>query len=639
MKALHHSRSETYRAPFGAVAVGTTVTLCIDVWDGEALGCVCRIWVDQKGETLLPMERSEAEGRTRFSCRIEAKEPDILWYSFILTDADGTALRYGAKAGCTGGAGMLYDRQPPSFQITVYVPRALPEWYRTAVVYQIFPDRYRRGPDWREIADRALAKPRRGTPRRLCEDWDAPPRYEKDEAGRIAAWDFYGGTLSGICESLDRLQEMGITALYLNPIFEAASNHRYDTGDYMKIDGLLGDEAAFRALAKEAAYRDISLILDGVFNHTGCDSLYFNKYGNYDTIGAYQSPDSPCRNWYRFDDGPIGYDCWWGVDDLPALEENDPGVRELICGENGVIRKWLRAGARGWRLDVADELPDDFIREIKTAAVETLGENALVIGEVWEDASNKISYGKQRRYFLGGELDSVMNYPLREAALGFLRGEKPAEELCETVLSLRENYPREAFFGALNLMGSHDRIRVLTLLGDAPAAESLTDEERCGYRLSAERRTLAVRRVRLLTILQMTLPGVPCIYYGDEAGLEGYADPYNRGTFPWGKEDAELTSIYGGAIALRKSRPLFIDGEIFPFSCGEDVFGFLRKSETDCCAVLINRSLADERKVSFPAEGTDAIDLLGDLPVTTEGDTACLTLPPLGAAAVVFSGE
>jgi len=639
MKVLHDSRLAAYRTPFGAVAAGTAVTLAVDVWEDPDISCVCRIWVDKKGETLLPMQRSEMQGRIRFTCRLETREPDLIWYSFLLTASDGSVLRYGAAEGRTGGEGRLYDREPPSFQLTVTVPRPLPEWYRTAVVYQIFPDRYRRGADWRELARQALDGPRSGPTRRLCEDWDTPPFYERDAAGRVVAWDFYGGTLSGIREDLDRLRDLGVTAIYLNPIFEAASNHRYDTGDYGRVDPLLGGEAAFRALAQEAERKGISLILDGVFNHTGCDSRYFNKYGNYDSIGAYQSPDSPYRDWYRFGGGPTGYDCWWGVDDLPALEESATGVRELIFGrDHGVIRKWLRAGAKGWRLDVADELPDDFIEGIKAAAVETLGEDALVIGEVWEDASNKISYGELRRYLLGSELDGVMNYPLRDAVHGFLRGERSAADLCETLETLRENYPPEAFYGSLNLMGSHDRPRVLTLLGDAPPADCLTEEEKRDYRLSAEKRALAKGRAWLAALLQMTLPGVPCIYYGDEAGLEGYADPYNRAPYPWGKEDPDLLAIYRNAIALRRLTPLFTDGDLFPFSCGEEVFGFLRESGGDRCAVVVNRSIWESHDASVPTGGARVSEIVSGLEVTVCGGAAQFTLPPLGSAVLLFSG-
>ena len=641
MRAFHDSRQAIYRQPYGAVPVGTDVTLSLDVWEDDGAAALCRTWVDGVGETLFPMERTRLADRLRFTCVLPANRPDLIWYSFILTGSDGVQRRYGAREGRVGGEGQLLDWEPPSFQLTVYRPRPLPDWYRNAVVYQIFPDRYCRGEDWKTLAGKALSKPRKGPARRLEADWEATPFYERDETGRVTAWDFYGGTLSGIREKLPHLRELGVTALYLNPIFEAASNHRYDTGDYRKIDPMLGDEEAFTDLALAAEEAGISLILDGVFNHTGCDSRYFNKYGNYDTLGAYQSEDSPYRDWYRFDDSPAGYDCWWGVDDLPNLEETAPGYQDLIYrGEDSVVRRWLKAGAKGWRLDVADELPDEVIAGIKATVTDTLGKDGLVIGEVWEDASHKVSYDKLRRYLLGDELDGVMNYPLRDAVHGYLLGRTSAPDLRESLTALQENYPREAFYGSLNLMGSHDRPRLMTLMGEAPDPASLTEAEKRDYRLPDDKRGLAKGRIWLATLLQMTLPGVPCIYYGDEAGLEGYADPYNRGTFPWGKEDKDLETIYRSAIGLRKLSPVFTDGDFTPFAQGDDVFGFLRTGGADRCAVAVNRSLWDSPTVTLPLSGKTAVDLVNGSPVACRDDgTAEITLRPMGSAVVFFRDD
>ena len=295
----------------------------------------------------------------------------------------------------------------------------------------------------------------------MVDDWSTPPAYDKDENGRIKRWDFYGGTLEGVREKLRYLKDLGVTVIYLNPIFEAASNHRYDTGDYMAIDPMLGDEESFRRLCVDAEEMGISVILDGVFNHTGCDSRYFNKYGNYpDSVGAYQSTDSVYRSWYTFhDDGT--YDSWWGVDDLPAINENDPSYHEFICGREGVVRRWLRDGARGWRLDVADELPDSFIADIKHAVLAEKPDG-LLIGEVWEDASNKTAYGSLRQYFEGSELDGTMNYPLREGLLAFMRNEIGAQELTRRLEQLGENYPVQALYSELNRLGGHDRERLVT---------------------------------------------------------------------------------------------------------------------------------------------------------------------------------
>ncbi len=637
MRAFHDTRQSAYRAPYGAVPVGTAVRVALDVWDDPCASCVCRLWIDGAGESLLPMERTEQEGRLRFFCDIPAETADIIWYSFLIYRSDGGVSRYGAAENRVGGEGRLYDHEPPSFQLTVYVPRPLPEWYRKAIVYQIFPDRFRRGPGWEELTEAALSRPRNGPGKRLVEDWNSTPVYDKTPEGRVRVWDFYGGTLSGIEEKLDYLKQMGVTALYLNPVFEAASSHRYDIGDHTKIDPMLGDEEAFRRLCEAASEKGISVILDGVFNHTGCDSLYFNKYGNYPGPGAWQSEASPYRSWYRFDDSPIGYDCWWGVDDLPCVEENDGSYRDFIFGDdNSVVRRWLKAGARGWRLDVADELPDDFIEGVKSAVVDALGEEGLLLGEVWEDASHKISYGKLRRYLLGTELDSVMNYPFLDAAKGFLTGGLGAGDFAELLEELKENYPPSALCGALDLIGSHDRPRIMTILGGAPDKASLTEEERRDYRLSPEQRALAKSRMWLIVLLQMTMPGVPCIYYGDEAGLEGYDDPYNRGAYPWGSEDEDLKTIYRNAIGLRKLDPVFTDGSFTPFSQEPDVFGFYRETDRTRVAVLINRSLSEERSVAIHAKGKRAAELISGGLVELKYGEARLSLPPLGSALISF---
>ena len=646
MRALHDSRSQSYRLPYGAVPAGGAVRLVLDAWDvAEDVNCELRTWSDGIGEGLVAMGREEVDGHARFACELGVDEPRIVWYGFRLTQADGTTHWYGAADGRVGGVGELRDGgEGPSFQITVYEPRQTkPDWYRGGIVYQVFPDRFQRGTEWRDRVADSLGTPRRGPGRALVEDWDTPPSYARDEQGRVTRWDFYGGTLSGIRERLDYLRDLGVTCIYLNPVFEAASNHRYDTADYLRIDPMLGDEDEFGALCLEARAHGIRVILDGVFNHTGCDSRYFNKYGNYDTVGAWQSEDSPYRSWYRFRDPKPGedaaeaYDSWWGVGDLPDLEEADPGYRELVFGKDGVVRRWLRAGASGWRLDVADELPDDFLRELRAAAVAEK-DDALVLGEVWEDASNKISYGKLRRYILGDELDSVMNYNLRAPLLDYVMGRGSARELTERLETMRENYPPDAFAEALNVLGTHDTVRLFTYLGGAPDKDCLTDAQRAAYRLDEGQRGLAKGRLWLAALLQMTLPGVPCVYYGDEAGVEGYADPYNRATFPWGHEDRDCQTIYRNAINLRRTLPMLADGDFEPLDLGDEVFGFARTSRQDgeCAVVLANSSLANAHEVRVPMRGEVVDEVIGGRAVRVENGEAVVWLGQLGSAVLYF---
>lgn len=632
-----------YRDPFGAARVGSQVTLRIDVWDEPEATAKLRLWVDDKGETLIDMEGTPHGDAIRFSATFVPDEPQLVWYRFEITAANGDVWRYGARPERSTGEGAFALGEPPSFQITCYevLRSVFPEWYKEGIVYQIFPDRFARGKDWHERTDAALKLHPNGPKRALVDDWYETPHYKRNEDGSIAEWDFYGGTLEGIREHLDYLESLGVTVLYLNPIFEAQSSHRYDTGNYLQIDPMLGDEESFTRLCDEARERGISIILDGVFNHTGSDSLYFNRYGNYDSVGAFQSEDSPYRSWYKLcPDGT--YSCWWGVDALPDLEESNPEYRELICGENGVVRKWLRAGARGWRLDVADELPDDFIAEIKAAELAEKP-HALLIGEVWEDATTKVANGRLRKYFHGHELDGVMNYPLRHALLDYLIDKISAQEFADATMQLCENYPGEAFLSTLNLLGSHDRVRLMNILGNSPHRSTLGEEQKAAFKLDKDHRSLAVSRLWVAALMQMTLPGVPCIYYGDEAGMEGYSDPYNRGPFPWGKEDTNCTTIYRNAIAIRKALPVFVHGKFRPFALNDDVFGYWRfDGETNAC-VLVNRSLSHSHAVRVPMRGEAVSDIISGRPVKVvegqDGPEAEVFLWPLGTSVLYFHDE
>ena len=634
MLIYHNSHDTAYRRPFGAAAVSSTVTLRLDA--PGAVSADLRLWRDGLGETLLPMERRGE----RYVCALTVPdEPCLLWYYFRVTLPDGGAVLYGARDDGLGGEGALSDTEPSSFQITVYRPAPVPAWYKNALVYQIFPDRFRRGADWRDrAADAVRPESRRGPRRLLQEDWNDTPFYTKDPDGGITRWPFFGGTLSGIREKLDYIRSLGVTAIYLNPIFQAASNHRYDTGDYTRIDPMLGDEAAFAALCREAESRGISVILDGVFSHTGADSVYFDKFGNYGGTGAWENEDSPYRAWYRFtpDEAP-GYECWWGVTDLPDVEELEPSYRDFICGENGILRRWLRCGAAGWRLDVADELPDPFIQAVRRAIRAEKPEGVL-IGEVWEDASRKVSYGVHRRYLEGDELDSTMNYPFREMLLDYVLGRGDAEMLLRRILSLQENYPPENFYAALNLIGGHDRARVLTLLGEAP--EDLPEEQWEHYRLRPEARRTAVRRLRLLSVLQYASPGVPCLYYGDEAGLEGYPDPFNRGTYPWGREDEELLAHYRTLGLLYRAHPALREGDFAPFALPGGVYGFRRETPGETILVLANPDLEHSVPVTVPAPGAAwALELLTGRETALTGETLTAELPPCTAAMYLLRAE
>ena len=453
----------------------------------------------------------------------------------------------------------------------------MPEWYGEGTVYQIFPDRFRRlsvpNPEGL-VGNRWVHK-----------NWEEAPSWRPDPDGEVRNRDFFGGSLAGITDKLDELASLGVTTIYLNPIFESASNHRYNTADYSKIDPFLGTEEDFKTLCAQAKERGIRVILDGVFNHTGSQSIYFNADGFYPTVGAAQSPDSPYSDWFSFHPWPDDYDAWWGIRTLPAVREDAASyVDYIIGGKNSIIRRWLRAGASGWRLDVADELPDWFIEKAREA-VEDTEADGLLIGEVWEDASNKIAYSQRRRYLLGNELHGVMNYPFRTALLTYLKG-GDAAGFMESMETLRENYPPEAFYANMNFLGTHDTARILTVLGadEAPASK----EERASFHLSPAQRERGTALLRLAALTLFTFPGVPTVYYGDEAGMEGWEDPFNRGTYPWDRENTAIRDHFALLGNLRKQRSSLRRGGIRWLEARGRLLAFARESAGERSVTVLN---------------------------------------------------
>lgn len=591
MIVLHDSQNLEYRDPFGAAECGTQVQLRIlagDVFDE----CTLRLW-DGK-ETLIPMKR---EGGFFSVCLDMPLEPSVLWYYFMLKGSEGLKYYVNCEDGL-GGEGMLSDTPGMSYQITVYRERKTPEWFRNGMIYQIFPDRFRRGEDYKE---RTAFHEKRRTylPRLIQTDWNDEPFYQKDEKGEILRWPFFGGTLKGIEEKLDYLKDLGVTVIYLNPVFEASSCHRYDTADYMRIDPVLGDDKSFSDLVSEAEKRGIGIILDGVFSHTGKDSIYFDYYGVFGG-GAFSDEGSRFRDWFKKDDdGSFTY--WWGVKDLPNLDKDNEDLRAFIYGDDdSVVRHWMRKGIKGLRLDVADELPDDFIEGIRRSMDEEDAESVL-IGEVWEDASNKVSYGKLRKYFSGYELNSVMNYPAREAFIDFLLNRCDAVMLKRKLMSLKENYPRENLYSLMNLIGSHDRERILSILGGATEDATVLD---------GQAKAAAVSKLSIMFELQMMMPGVPSVYYGDEAGMQGLKDPYNRGTFPWDHMDKDVYAAFRSAAALRKEYDVLKTGDFLCHAPLKDVFIMERRGDNDRILLVINTGDTGDIDISsFIGAGSRAVEL------------------------------
>ncbi len=482
------------------------------------------------------------------------------------------------------------------WQITVFDEAYhTPAWMKGGVMYQIFPDRFYRAEGDYPVRYGKI----------LREDWGGLPSYRPNSSGKVLNNDFFGGNLNGVTEKLDYLQSLGVTVLYFNPIFEAYSNHRYDTGDYLKIDPLLGTDADLDRLVAEAEKRGIRIILDAVLNHTGSDSRYFNKYGTYDSLGAYQSQDSPYADWYRFSHFPDQYDSWWGIDTLPAVNENSSSYQEFVFGENGVLHHWLRRGIGGYRLDVADELPDFFLEKLR-CVVKEASADAVIIGEVWEDASNKIAYSERRKYLQGGELDSVMNYPLKDAIIGFVKSGKTSQ-LRETLFMLMDNYPKETLDCLMNILGTHDTARILTVFGGKECSDK---DEMATIFLSESEKAAAKRKVMMAAVLQFTLPGVPCIYYGDENAMEGHRDPFCRRCFDWLYTDEELLAFYRKLGALRRKFGVFSEGEYGEVYADSSCLLYERRNSEEVVYIWVNNSYCEYSihvKGTFQEHLTDAV--------------------------------
>lgn len=600
MSIYFNSRDPACKSPFGAAPCGTEVSFSVFAGPEEVTGGQLLLLEEFSGqERAIPM--TWADGALRCVYRTP-EEPELVWYAFSLTRPDGQVLRL--------------DKNSGRWQLTVYDGQSrTPGWFGQGVSYQIFPDRFCRS---------RMPRPEGMVGRRTVhENWAGTPDYLPDAQGEIRNCDFFGGDLAGITAKLDYLQSLSVTTLYLNPIFEAASNHRYNTADYLAIDPMLGTEEDFRTLCREAHRRGMRVLLDGVFNHTGSVSRYFNADGSYPEVGAAQSRESPYYNWYHFTRWPEEYDAWWGIKTLPAVEENQDSYREFIIrGQDSVVRHWLRCGADGWRLDVADELPDDFITEIRRA-MEEEKPGAVLIGEVWEDGSNKIAYDRRRRYLLGRETHGLMNYPFRTAALAWLLG-GDAGAFRESMEEIREHYPSPAFYSAMNFLGTHDTPRILTLLGEEPVPES--KEARAEARLSSAGYRLARQRLMLGTLLLYAFPGSPTVYYGDEAGMQGYEDPLNRRTYPWGQEDESLSAWYRRLGQLRRERLSLQVGKIrYLYAAGGGLV-LERRTEADVTVAALNAG-AEDLESAIPWAGALATDAMTGQQFLAADGIVRLTLP------------
>lgn len=620
MSSYFDSRNTFYRSPFGAVEQDTTIHLrillpnSVTCHKAEVVGKYDNdqqwIFTEMKDCGMFNMEEHLWE------CDVTVDRVGLYWYNFRLHTTLG--LRYLVPTGDESKCKI--DRSPGgSWQLTCYKRDfKTPSWPLGGVIYQIFPDRFCFSGEEKET-DRDD---------REYMNWDDQPRWWPHSNGEITNTDFFKGDLKGIEQKLDYLKDLNVSCIYLTPIFEARSNHRYDTGNYDKVDPLLGTNEDFERLCVEAEKRGIRILNDGVFSHTGCDSIYFNMFKRYgENTGAYNDKNSPYTQWYIFNEWPNNYSSWWGFYTLPEVHEMNPSFKNHILGENGVVEKWMNKGSFGWRLDVADELPDEFICEFRNR-IKQINPDSLLIGEVWEDASNKESYGHRRQFLLGDQVDSVTNYVFRNAILDFLKG-TDSKKIMDSIMQIVENYPRPVLGVMMNILSTHDTSRALTVL----AGEPLNNRDRhwqANTKLTAEQYSRGIKLLKLAVAMQYTLPGIPCVYYGDEAGVEGYHDPFNRTTYPWGRENGELISWHKQLGNLRKECKALWDGDMIPASANGRYISYIRRNGNISLYCGFNSGF-HSISLDFPLGYQNGKPILG-----TQTENGKLIIPSLGCAFVLI---
>lgn len=569
-----NSRKIECKSPYGAVKCGEKLSLHFPIASWVS---VDKMYVFIRlGDVSTPVEMRFEKSENGFSVYTADYVFDtagIYYYRFEMRNRDGVWY-YGRGENGESVCG----ENLPEWQLTVYKSTyKTPDFAKGNIIYHVFVDRFNR-------ADGVKTKRKY----RLHESFSESPEVVSAD-GKYYADDFFGGNFNGIREKLDYLEELGVGIIYLSPIFKAYSNHRYDTGDYLKVDELLGTEDDFKRLLDAAHEKGMRVILDGVFNHSGADSLYFNKFGTYDSLGAYQSKSSPYYDWYYFKKFPDEYACWWGCDNVPDLNKSNKDYRALVFGKNGVVEKWQKLGADGWRLDVVDELPIDFVN-LLIKKIKSVNKDALVIGEVWEDASTKVSYGELRPYLLGDQLDGTMNYPFMNAIIAYVR-DGDEKFFKDTVQSILENYPKETVYCLMNSLGTHDTVRIINALSDV-RAHGWSKTHKLGYKLPDSEYEKAKKKLYLASVLQFTLPGIPSIFYGDEAGLQGFDDPINRRPYPWGSEDKEILAHYKKLGRIRReNRAVFSGG--FNMRDENGLVAYERASGDDEILIAVNAGADD----------------------------------------------
>ena len=581
MRILYDSKNKKHKSKFGILRECEGCELNIHIPSFCNAVNVELIFNRENGgkfSTYRMYKTGEAEGYEIYSCDICFVRAGLFFYYFVIETKNEKFSLY------KQGYDMTNMEEGDFWQLSVIPSNFhVSDSFLGKVMYQIFPDRF-------YISGKCDIQ-NKLEPFTLHTSTNDIPCFLPDEKGVVWNNDFFGGNLKGITEKISYLKSLNVSIIYINPIFKAYSNHRYDTADYKKIDELLGTEEDFKDLCIAAHNAEIKIILDGVFSHTGSNSIYFDSEGIFGG-GAVSDPNSKYREWFDFKNYPNEYTSWWGIKTLPCVDENSRSYRNYIINdEDSVVAYWLKLGADGFRLDVADELPDSFILALRKRMKE-IKEDSFLIGEVWEDASNKCSYGVRRKYFTDGELDSVMNYPFKNAIINFVKGNDNGYAFREIIMSIAENYPTDVLNSVMNVLSTHDTVRIITALGVNNVPESKAD--RAVYRMNESELWKAKQKLVTAVFLQFVLPGNPCIYYGDEIGTEGFEDPFCRAFFDWSKtEKNDILSFYREITSVKSSLEILNKGNIDVFVEKDGVLRIERFIGQKTLTAYINASETD----------------------------------------------
>lgn len=632
---FYNSRDLKHKAPFGAQPQGSEISFKLAV-NTETIKKARLVVETQKivgnmekvsyhDEIKYPLKKSEVQGdKELWSCTVKFYNMNVYAYYFEIETEDGLVY-YGNneqdfsftvfKLKGTNGIGKLYTDKDKLIKYTQTIYDGefkTPDWSKDVIYYYIFPERFKNG-DKSNDPKPGVRKFYGDQDIEFHDNWNDKP-YVPGEEGTddIYCNDFFGGDLEGVRQKLDYLKDLGINTIYFNPIFQAISNHKYDTTDYMKIDEAFGTNEEFENLVEEAKEKGIRIILDTSINHCGSDSVYMDRYSKYEGLGAFKGEeiqkDSPYYDWFiwneeaeKVDDK---YERWLGVPSLATLAEVDSYKDFAYRDENSVTKYWLNMGIGGWRMDVAPWKSDIFWREWRRE-VKNTNADALTICETWFDSS---------KYLLGDQFDSTMNYLFRYPIFEYAKGGSAAD-FVNVLEMVRENYPDEAFYSLMNLLSTHDSARALYEFGYKEAGESEEAVE------------LAKKRLLMCTLFQMTYPGAPAIYYGDEVGVTGGDDPKNRATYPWeedgGKPDYSLLNIFKSLTKLRNENKVLRRGSVEFAYADENVIVMLRNLGEDYALIAVNNAKEDKnislelshyklpKKMINPLKNEEAIEVDG----------------------------